>query len=89
MTLTQVKAENKIFFEKGNKRFFNDVAYKLYKSGNGQYYFVQVSNGFHNDPKNQIIRVRPVDTETLKLGSSLDKEFKHLGDAKDYIKRLF
>ena len=89
VTLSDVKASNPTWFNAGNKRFFNDIDYRvLQDKTTKQSYLIQHTYGFSDmlgKPKRAHYRIRPINSD-LSLGSLQDQEFSDIDDVKEWLR---
>jgi hypothetical protein len=87
-TLSDVRAAQPEWFSRKNKRFFNDVSYKvLYGKVSHRPFLVrstyQWSDMFGQTPR---LRYRVNEIESnLEIGNLLDQEFVSLDEVKDFL----
>ena len=88
VTLSDVKASNPTWFATGNKRFFNDIDYRILQGRETkQPYLIQHTYGFSDmfgKPKRAHYRIRPINDD-LSLGSLQDQEFADLDNVKEWL----
>ena len=89
ITLTDVKEAYPKWFTPENKRFFNDVEYKLLHGKTSHNPFLVRStyaftDMFGETPKLHW-RINPIDPDTVKIKPLIDEQFKTLEDVKDWL----
>ena len=87
-TLSEVKRANDGWFSRGNKKFFNDIAYRILHGKDGAPYLVRSTyqwSDMFGGAKTVCWRINPLSSE-LKILSLVNTEFKSLDDVKEWIK---
>ena len=88
VTMNQVENANVQWFAPGNKQFFGDRSYTVIVSASGKPYLLRSTyqwSDMFGHKKTLVYRVNPIDPDTLKVKSLLDKVFTIRKDAKDWI----
>ncbi len=89
MTLTQLKQHNPEWFSRKNKRFFNDVSYRLLHSkATGEPYLVRSTYAWTDmfgSPKKLHYRVNPIE-DNFEIGLLIDNIFPSIYAVKDWLK---
>jgi hypothetical protein len=87
-TLTDVKEANPQWFDRGNKRFFGDVSYKVLHGKKSKKPFLVRSTYAWTDmfggTKRLHWRVNLL-KDNLKIDNLIDKQFLDLDDVKDWL----
>ena len=81
--LKNIKAASSHYFDRGNKRFFNDISYSAYYSAKGDRYFLQLTAKWAN-VEDRFYRLHEVHDD-YKIGQ-LIKEFNTLAEVKAWLK---
>jgi len=88
MTLSELKQHNPQWFERGNKKFFGDVSYRVLHDKEHNAFLVrstyQWSEAF-GLPKILRWRVNPISPD-YKIMPLLDRSFTSLESVKEYLK---
>lgn len=88
-TLTEVKARQPEWFSKSNKKFFNDVSYKvLHGKASGKPYLVRSTYAWTDmfgANKTLHYRINPLKAD-LKIDNMLDTIFKTRMDVDDWLR---
>jgi hypothetical protein len=86
-TMQAVREANEMWFSSKNKKFFQDVSYRVLHSSSGQPYLVRStyawSDMFGGQKKLQW-RINDIGRD-LKIGRLLDKKFDTLEDVKEWL----
>jgi hypothetical protein len=86
--LRSIKANNDGWFTRANKRFFNDVAYMAYYSGEGERFLVRSTYAwtdmFGAKPRLHY-RVNPIG-DNFQIQPLIDTEFNSLDDVKMWLR---
>ena len=87
-TMSDVRAANPNWFSRDNKRFFNDVSYKvLHGKRSRKPYLVRATyqwSDMFGGQKTLRYRLNPI-KDDLSIGMLLDKQFRDLDDVKDWL----
>jgi len=90
ITLADVKQAQPQWFTRENKRFFNDVSYRvLHGKASHKPFLVRATYAWTDmfgGPKRLHYRINPLDPDTLHIQPLVDQEFKDLGEVKDWLK---
>jgi len=88
-TLAEVKAVQPEWFSRGNKRFFNDIAYNvLHGKTTKRPYLVRKTYAWTDmfgQPKRVHFRINPL-KEDLKIDTLVDQEFRDIDAVKEWLK---
>ncbi len=89
ITLADVKEAQPEWFSEGNMRLFNDVSYSLRHGKTSHQPFLVRSTYAWTDmfgaSKRLHYRINPVNPDTLKIQSLIDREFKDLDELNDWL----
>ena len=89
VTLSDVKEAQPHWFTPENKRFFNDVSYKvLTGKASHKPFLVRATYAWTDmfgSPKRLHYRVNPLDPDTLKIQALIDQTFRDLEEVKDWL----
>lgn len=86
-TMQAVREANEMWFSPKNKKFFQDVSYRVLHSSSGQPYLVRSTYAWSDmfgGQKRLHWRINAIDRD-LKIGTLLKKEFATLEDVKEWL----
>ncbi len=90
ITLADVKRAQPKWFTPENKRFFNDVSYRvLHGKASHKPFLVRGTfawTDMFGKPKRLHYRINPLDPDTIDIRPLVDQEFKDLEEVKDWLK---
>jgi len=87
-TITDLRKLNQNYFSRANKKYFQDISYRLLTSRTKIKYLVTHTckwSDMFGDPKKPCYVLKPISIDG-KIGSLIDLEFKTLQQVKDYLK---
>jgi hypothetical protein len=89
VTLSALKEAHSTWFSPENKRFFNDVEYRVLHGKTSHKPFLVRStyaftNMFGKEPKLHW-RINPIEPDTLKIMPLIDDQFETLEEVKDWL----
>ncbi len=88
--IRSIKQANPKWFERGNKRFFNDVSYRAYYGKTtGKAYLVRSTYAWSDmfgQPKRLHWRINNVNQETLEIENLLDDVFPDIFAVKHWLR---
>ena len=89
VTLSEVKAKNKLWFSKGNKKFFGDVSYRILHGGTSKKPFLVRSTYAWSDmfgrPRTLHWKINRIEDD-LEIGEMFDQDFMGLELVKYFLK---
>ena len=90
VTMNQVENANVRWFALGNREFFGDRGYAVIMSASGNPYLLRSTyqwSDMFGQTKSLVYRVNPIDPDTLKIKSLLERICLTRKEAKDWIYR--
>ncbi len=90
VTMAEVRRANPIYFGKGQKKFFNDIGYKVRTSSDGFKYLLTETYGFTDmfgaDRRRKFYHLKDINEETLEIDGKM-REFATLEEVNEWLRR--